>query len=65
MVLWEEHERKRVEILEAINESESDIAAGRYSEYANATLPQLAEELKRDARARTDAALPAYPTRAS
>ena len=51
LVLWEEHERKRVEILEAINESESGIAAGRYSEYANATLPQLAEELKREVRA--------------
>ena len=52
LVLWGENERKRVEILKAINESESDIAAGRYSEYANATLPQLAEELKREARAR-------------
>ena len=52
LVLWEKHERKRVEILVAIDESESDIASGRYSEYTNAILPQLAEELKREARAR-------------
>ena len=51
LVLWEDHERKRVEILMAIDESESDIAAVRYSEYTIATLPQLAEELKREARA--------------
>jgi Arc/MetJ-type ribon-helix-helix transcriptional regulator len=52
LVLWEDHERKRMEILMAIDESESDITAGRYREYTNVTLPQLAGELKREARAR-------------
>ncbi|MFN0104089.1 MAG: type II toxin-antitoxin system ParD family antitoxin [Bryobacteraceae bacterium] len=52
LVMWEDHERKRVEILMAVDESENDIDAGRYIEYTNATLPQLAEDLKREARAR-------------
>ena len=52
LILWEDHERKRVEILMAIDEAESDMASGRYREYTNGTLPQLAEELKREARSR-------------
>ena len=40
----------RVEILAALDEAEVDIGAGRYADYTDATLPVLADELKREAR---------------
>ena len=48
--LWEERERARTEILAALDEAEADLDAGRYADYTDATLPALAEELKREGR---------------
>jgi putative addiction module CopG family antidote len=48
--LWERRERARIEILTALDESESDLAEGRFSDYTEETLPKLAPELKREAR---------------
>ncbi len=50
--LWEERERRRMEILAGLDAAELDIALGRYSDYTDETLPQLATELKQEARAR-------------
>jgi putative addiction module CopG family antidote len=54
MSRWEESERARFELLTALDEAEADLRAGNYSDYTDATLPQLAEELKREARAARD-----------
>ena len=48
--LWEEEERRRVELLAALDESEADLKGRRYSDYTHETLPTLAVELKREAR---------------
>ena len=50
--LWEERELARAGILAALDESEADEEAGRYADYTNETLPQLADELKREGRNR-------------
>ena len=50
--LWVERERARTEILTALDEAEADLAAGRYVDYTDATLPFLADELKREGRSR-------------
>ena len=50
LALWESRERNRMEILAALDEAEADLASGAYTEYTDSTLPQLAEELKREAR---------------
>jgi putative addiction module CopG family antidote len=50
LALWEERERRRVELEAALDEAEADLAAEDYSEYTDATLPELAAELKREAR---------------
>jgi Arc/MetJ-type ribon-helix-helix transcriptional regulator len=50
MAHWERDERARVELLAAFDESEGDLEAGRYADYTDETLPQLADELKREAR---------------
>lgn len=52
LVRWEDDERTRAELLEALEESERDFEAGRYVEYTAATLPQLVGELKQEARQR-------------
>jgi putative addiction module CopG family antidote len=52
MARWEEVERARLELLAALDEAEADLEAGHYTDYTNATLPQLADELKREARER-------------
>jgi putative addiction module CopG family antidote len=52
--LWEERERVRVELYAAFDEAETDLGAGQYADYTNETLPQLAGELKREARALRD-----------
>ena len=49
--LWESRERSRIEILGALDEAESDLGAGSFSDYSETSLPRLAEELKREARA--------------
>jgi putative addiction module CopG family antidote len=50
MARWEERERARVELLAALDAAEVDLEAGRYTEYTDANLPRLGEELKREAR---------------
>ena len=52
LLLWEERERSRAELLAALDEAEADLHAGRYADYTSETLPTLADELKREARAR-------------
>ena len=49
--LWEERERTRIEILAALDESESDISAGRYDDYTQESSSRLSEDLKFEARA--------------
>jgi len=51
MARWEEAERARAEILAALDEAEADLAAGQYTDWTDETLPELAAELKREARA--------------
>ena len=48
--LWEDRERSRAEILVALDEAEADVQAGRFTDHTAGALPQLAEELKREAR---------------
>jgi putative addiction module CopG family antidote len=50
MARWEESERRRLELLSAFDEAQADLDSGRYTDYTEATLPKLAEELKREAR---------------
>jgi putative addiction module CopG family antidote len=54
MELWEEQERSRLMLLAALDEAETDFDAGRFDEYDKDTLPLLADELKREARALRD-----------
>ena len=54
MARWEEDERRRMELLTAFDEAETDLKTGQYTDYINETIPQLSEELKREARARRD-----------
>lgn len=48
--LWEEREHSRMQILVALDEAEADVRTGRFADYTPDTLPQLAEDLKREAR---------------
>lgn len=48
---WEANERARLELAAALDEAEADVEDGRYRDYTDETLPQLAEELKQEARA--------------
>jgi putative addiction module CopG family antidote len=50
MTRWENRERGRVELLAALEEGEADLEAARYTDYTDATLGQLAGELKYEAR---------------
>ncbi|MGA3328141.1 MAG: type II toxin-antitoxin system ParD family antitoxin [Terriglobia bacterium] len=50
MARWEEGERARLEVLAALDEAEADLEAARYTDFTDVTLPQLASELKREAR---------------
>jgi putative addiction module CopG family antidote len=50
MLLWEERERRRLEILAALDAAELDMKEGRFREYTKESLPKLAEELKQEAR---------------
>ena len=50
MARWEERERARVELLATLDAAEADLDAGRYTDYTDATLPRLGDELKREAR---------------
>ena len=48
--LWEIRERNRVEILAALDEAESDLESGCFADHSEASLAQLADNLKREAR---------------
>jgi putative addiction module CopG family antidote len=48
LLLWEERERARAELMAALEEAEADLKAGRYVDYTDETLPKLAGELKRE-----------------
>jgi Arc/MetJ-type ribon-helix-helix transcriptional regulator len=48
--LWEERERNRVEISAALDSSERDLESGRFTDHADASLSQLADDIKREAR---------------
>ncbi len=50
----ERDERNRAELLAALDETESDLESGEYTEHTNATIPQLATDLKREARTRRE-----------
>jgi Arc/MetJ-type ribon-helix-helix transcriptional regulator len=50
LFLWEQRERSRIELLASLDEAEADLAEGRFTDWTNDTLPQLFEELKREAR---------------
>jgi putative addiction module CopG family antidote len=50
MARWEAGERAHVELVTALDEAESDMAGGRYSDYTDETLADLAAELKSEAR---------------
>lgn len=47
---WEAEERMRAEIGAALDEAEADLEAGRYRDYSDSTLPELARELKSEGR---------------
>jgi len=49
--LWEDRERRRVEILAVFDAAEKDLESGNFSDYTDATLPDLAASLKLEARA--------------
>lgn len=49
--VWEEDERKRAGIVASLEESEADVESGYYRDYTTETLPNLADELKAEARA--------------
>ncbi len=49
--LWEERERNRAEILAALDDAEKGLDSGDFTDHADASLPQLADDLKREARA--------------
>jgi len=46
--LWEERERSQTELLAALDEAEADLQTGRFTDYTDETLLQLARELKRE-----------------
>ena len=51
---WEDDERARFELLAAFDEAESDLNVGAFTDHTNDTLAQLADDLKREARAARD-----------
>ncbi|MGD1071385.1 MAG: type II toxin-antitoxin system ParD family antitoxin [Bryobacteraceae bacterium] len=58
MIRWEEDERMRAETIAALDEAEADLETGRYRDYSESDLPQLARELKSEGRAFRSAKLP-------
>jgi len=55
--LWEDRERERIDLRLAFDDAEADLEAGEFRDYTNDTLPQLGDELKREARALRDTEL--------
>jgi Arc/MetJ-type ribon-helix-helix transcriptional regulator len=52
LVLWEERERARAEILAAVEEAEASLARGEGRVITRESMRELAEEVKRRGRAR-------------
>jgi len=52
MSLWEERERRRLEILAAVDDAESSLARGEGHAITQESMRELAEEVKRRGRAR-------------
>jgi putative addiction module CopG family antidote len=50
--LWEERERRRLEILAAVDEAEASVARGEGHAITQESMRELAEEVKRRGRAR-------------
>jgi len=50
--LWEERERRRLEILAAVDEAEASLARGEGHVITQESMRELAEEVKRRGRAR-------------
>jgi Arc/MetJ-type ribon-helix-helix transcriptional regulator len=48
---WEQNERARIELMASLDEAETDLEAGWYTDYTAETLPKLVDELKREGRA--------------
>ena len=49
--LWEIRERRRVEIVAALDTAEADLNSALFGDYSDADLPELAVKLKLEARA--------------
>ena len=55
LLLWEERERRRAEILAAVDEAEAAIAAGKGRPITGESMRELAEDVKQRGRARFEA----------
>lgn len=55
VALLQDRESELERLRTAVDESDADIDAGRYSEYTDETLPHLLDELKAEGRALRDA----------
>ena len=47
---WENSERSRLDLLAALDEAETDLETGRFTDYTDATLQNLSKELRQEAR---------------
>ena len=52
LALWEERERRRLEILEALDEAEASLARGKGRPITEDSMKALAEDIKRRGRKR-------------
>lgn len=52
--LLEQQEAMLQELRDAVDEADQNFVSGRYTEYTDETLPQLLDELKREARVLRD-----------
>jgi putative addiction module CopG family antidote len=55
LALWEERERRRAEILAAVDEAEASLERGEGIEITEQSMRELAEDVKRRGRARLEA----------
>jgi putative addiction module CopG family antidote len=55
LALWEERERRRAEILAAVDAAEASLARGEGIEITEQSMRELAEDVKRRGRARLEA----------
>lgn len=61
LALWEERERRRLEIVAMIDEAEASLARGEGREFTKESTPALVEEIKRRLRRRIAAERSATP----